>query len=108
MQTPGENIWNLKSLDITAPELMDPDESMVRILVSPPTTTDWVTFLFVSLGNQDMDDRDESGGPTDPAGSRVFGLVVSDLRRAYPKGKTQDTSMNFFCSIRFSIRLAKD
>ena len=48
----GENIWNLKNLDIEA----EPGGSK-RIhgidlgLHFAPTTTDWVVFLFVSSGN---------------------------------------------------------
>ena len=42
-----------------------------------------------------MDDGDEDGGPTDPAESRVFDSVVSNLRRTYPKDKMQDISTSF-------------
>ena len=42
-----------------------------------------------------MDDGDENGGPTDPAESRMFDSVVSNLRRTYPKDKMQDISTSF-------------
>lgn len=42
-----------------------------------------------------MDDRDESGGLTDPTEPRAFDSVVSSLRKTYPKDKMQDISTSF-------------
>ena len=42
-----------------------------------------------------MDDGGENEGATDPAESRVFDSVVSNLRKTYPKDKMQDISTSF-------------
>ena len=62
-------------------------------------------MLSSFIHNQDVDDGGENGGgATDPAESRVFDSVVTNLRKSYPKDKMQDISMSFcfICLLRLA------
>ena len=53
-------------------------------------------MLSSFIHNQDVDDGGENGGgATDPAESRLFDAVVTNLRKSYPKDKMQDISTSF-------------